>query len=154
MSSASVWLGGVQSSRRIASQSCPTRDNLPAQHEVIAICCHILGNTFRVHLPCCGAPGLSTLQLKTFASLDYTVPYISLERVPCFWLVLKEDSGCYFVGLCQLRMDNEKEKWKSQHWYVTEAVIASLHQFNQNFVGSVVSLSQFRPAPSGSCLRC
>jgi hypothetical protein len=63
--------------------------------------------------------------------LDYTVPYFSLGRIPYFWLVLKEDSGRYFVGLCQLGMDNEKEKWKLQRWYVTEAVIASLHQFNQ-----------------------
>ncbi len=86
---------------------------------------------FRVHLPCCGPPGLSTLQLKTFASLDYIVPYFSLGPIPYFWLVLKEDSGCYFVGLHQLGMDNEKEKWKSQCQYVTEAVIASLHQFNQ-----------------------
>jgi hypothetical protein len=31
-------------------------------------------------------------------------------------------------------MDNEKEKWKSQRWYVTEAVIASLHQFNQTLL--------------------
>jgi hypothetical protein len=110
MSSASVWLGGVQRSQCIASQSRPTRDNLYAQREVIAICCCILGNTFRVHLPCRGAPGLSTLQLKTFLSLDYTVPYFSLGCIPYFWLLLEEDSGCYFVGLCQLGMDNVKEK--------------------------------------------
>jgi hypothetical protein len=107
------------------------RDNSLAQCEVIVICCHILGNRFRVHLPCRGAPGPSTLQLKTFASLDYTAPYFSLGRIPYFWLVLKEDSGSYFMGLHQLGMDNEKEKWKSQHRYVTETVIASLHQFNQ-----------------------
>jgi hypothetical protein len=81
MSSVSVWSGGIQRSQRIASQSHPTRDNLPAQRKVIAICCRIIGNRFRVHLPRCGAPGLSTLQLMTFASLDYTVPYFSLGRV-------------------------------------------------------------------------
>jgi hypothetical protein len=86
MSSASVWLGGVQCSQHIASQSHLTRDNLPAQRKVIAICCRILGNMFRVHLPCRCAPGLSTLQLKTFTSLDYTVPYFSLGRIPYFWL--------------------------------------------------------------------
>ncbi len=85
------------------SQSRPTRDNLPAQHKVIAICCCcVLRDTFRVHCPCGSASGLSTLQLKTFASLEYTVPYFSLGRIPYFWLILEEDSGRYYMGLRQL----------------------------------------------------
>jgi hypothetical protein len=103
MSSTSVWLGGIQRSQQIASQSRPTRENLPTQRKVIAICCCcVLGDMFRVHCPHRGASGLSTLQLKTFASLDYTLPYFSLGRIPYFWLVLEEDSGHYYTGLCQL----------------------------------------------------
>ena len=82
---------------------------------------------FRVHCPCRGASGLSTLQLKTFASLDYTVPYFSLGRIPYFWLVLEEDSGHYYMGFVSFGVANEK----LNHRYVTEAIISSLHQLNQ-----------------------
>jgi hypothetical protein len=128
MSSTSVWLGGVLCSQRIASQSCPTRDNLPAQHKVIAICCCcVLGDTFRVNCPRRGTSGLSTLHLKTFASLDYTIPYFTLGFIPYLWLVLEEDSGRYYMGVISFGMANEK----SNHRYVTEAIISSLHQLNQ-----------------------
>ena len=78
-STATVWLvnataGKVQQSLHIIAIPPSVRDYLPAQREIIALCCRDVGSGFKVHIPRQGAPGLlSFIQLATFVRFTHTV---------------------------------------------------------------------------------
>jgi hypothetical protein len=82
---ASMWLGDVQRSRRIAYTSHPVRDNLPAQRKIIAVCHQVLKDKFKVYVPQQGAPGATSFfQLKTFVELPHMVYRFLLRQVNKF----------------------------------------------------------------------
>ena len=70
------------------------RDYLPAQREIIDLCCPVLGSEFKVHVPWQGAPGLlSFIQIATFARFTHMVYGFLLGKQGGVWLRRDNESG-------------------------------------------------------------
>ena len=103
---ATVWegtvtIGTVHQSACIAAIPSVGRDYLPAQREIIAVCCWALESRFKVHVPWQGVTGsLSHIKLATFAKFTHTVYGFLLGKQGGIWLCQDNKSGRYCFGYC------------------------------------------------------
>ena len=91
--------GTIRRSARIVTIPSVVQDYLPAQHEIIAVCCRALRSGFKVHVPRRDAPGsLSHIKLATFAKFTHRVYGFLLGKQGGIWLCRDNESGRYCFG--------------------------------------------------------
>ena len=101
---ATIWegttmTGTVRRSARIAAIPSAGRDYLPAQREIIAVCCGALRSGSKVHVPWRGKQGsLLHIKLATFVRYTHMVYRFSLGKQGGIWLCQDNESGRYCFG--------------------------------------------------------
>ena len=102
--------GHLRRSLRIVAIPPAVREYLPTQHEIIALCCQVLGSNL--------------IQLATFARVTYTVYGFLLGKQGGIWLRRDDESGQYCFGYRTWgnslgRFTDETNLRKIAEWVVT-----------------------------------